>query len=62
MNKEEYDQWVMAVVVAITQNVEPNEAFAKQVEAHDKEAAAHIRKCNKAGLDLAEYLAKKLEG
>ena len=60
MNKEDFNNWAVAVVMHNEQSKEDNLAFVKQVEEHDKEAAALARKTIMASSDLAEHLKKVL--
>lgn len=61
MTKEDFQQWAFNVVVSEEMNKEATQAFLKEVEAHDKEAAALARKCVSASSDLAAHLKTKLD-
>jgi hypothetical protein len=61
MSKEDFLQWAMAVVIHDDQNSQANLDFIKQVEEHDKEAAALARKTIEASMTLAKHLKSLLE-
>jgi len=60
MTKEEFEGWAGAVVAHMEHSEEEAKNFADQVEEHDKEAAAYIRKEYKLLSDLAAHLKERL--
>lgn len=60
MTKEQFMEWAAAVVVQVTTGQRESEEFARMVEAHDKGAAASLRKMNKIADDLAAHLTETL--
>jgi len=61
MDKEQFQQWAIAVVMQVEAGKEESEAFAKMVEQVDKGAAAMLRKLNKQAEELSTYLQKTLD-
>lgn len=60
MTKQEFQQWAVAVVQHVEGQKEEAEEFAQQVEEHDKEAAALIRRNTESVQALADHLRTKL--
>jgi len=60
MTKQEFRQWAIAVVQHVESQGEEAEQFAQQVEEHDKQAAALIRKNTESVQALADHLRSKL--
>lgn len=56
MTKEQFQQWAMAVVVSVEEQRESADQFAAQLEEHDPEAAALLRKNTEASRALADHL------
>ena len=61
MDKQQYEQWVIAVVHMDEQGREETDTFLNQLEQHDKQAAALARKTVAANRELAAYLKSKLQ-
>lgn len=60
MTKQEFQQWAAAVVEHVESNREEAEQFARQVEQHDKQAAALVRRNVETLDELAAHLRTQL--
>ena len=58
MDKSEFMEWAQAVVMHSEATKDANLAFLKEVETHDKQAAALARKTVNANAELADHLRK----
>ncbi len=56
MDKQQYEQWVIAVVLNDEATRGETDQFLNELEAHDKQAAALARKTVAANRELAAYL------
>lgn len=59
MTKEEFLAWAEACASYIEEAAPKMKEFASQVEAHDKQAAALLRKQVGASVELAEHLRSR---
>ncbi len=60
MTSEEFGQWAKAVVSNIESTKDEAEQLARQLEPHDKHAAALLRQLNGVAEDLAAHLKQGL--